>query len=238
MEVIPSRAFNYLYIYLDIAFLVILAIILLYNKRYLALLFGLCGALIYFAVDYGIFYGALGTRTVTGASTFWLLLWLSTSYGFTNFAWICLWLDRDKRTLEWSLLIVMGWLATALLSQNFAGSPMVEISRGTTSYHGVMALIMFATYAYLFVDNIRSKQKKHNILWILSIGILVQFAWEAVLLITGIRDLGALPLIVNSLIETNMGLPLIYLIHRALTKRYSQDLSKRQLIEPLAKKNG
>ena len=231
MEIIPSRTFNYLYIYLDIAFLIILAIILLFNKRYLALIFGLCGALLYFAVDYGIFYGALGTRTVTGASTFWLLLWLSTSYGFTNFAWIWLWLDRDKRTLEWSLLIVMGWLATALLSQNFAGSATVEISRGTTSYHGVMALIMFVTYAYLFVDNIRNKEKKHNILWILAIGIIVQFAWEAVLLITGIRNLGAMPLIVNSLLETNMGLPLIYLIHRKTAMRYNEDLTKKAVYQ-------
>lgn len=228
MEVIPSRTFNYLFIYLDIAFLIILALILFFNKRYLALIFGLCGAALYFAVDYGIFYGMLGTRTVEGASTFWLLLWLSISYGFTNFAWIWLWLDRDKRTLEWSLLIVMGWIATAMLSQNFVGSPIVEISRGTNSYHGIMALIMFVTYGYLFVQNIRSKEKVHNIPWILAIGIIVQFSWEAVLQVTGIRATGALPLIVNSFLETNMGLPIIYLIHRSTSKRYEEDLTLKQ----------
>jgi hypothetical protein len=227
MEVIASRVFNMLYIYLDIAFLAALALILYFNKRRLALLFGLCGAILYFIVDYGIFYAALGTRTVTGASTFWLLLWLSASYGFTNFVWIWLWLDRDKRTLEWSLLIVMGWLATALLSQNFPGSPVVAISRGTADYHGVMALIMLVGYAILIVSNLRGK--KYNIPWILAIGILVQFAWEAVLLLTGIRAQGVLPLIVNSLLETNLGLPYIFLIHRAVTKRFHEDLSRRDL---------
>ena len=51
-----------------------------------------------------------------------LLLWLSISYGFTNFSWIWLWLDRDRHALEWSILYIMGWLSTALLSQNFGDS--------------------------------------------------------------------------------------------------------------------
>ena len=54
------------------------------------------------------------------------------SYGLTNFAWIWLWLDKDGHTLEWSLLILSGWLSTALLSQNFgSGFPEISISRST-----------------------------------------------------------------------------------------------------------
>lgn len=33
-----------------------------------------------------------------------MLLWMSMSYGFTNFTWIWLWLSKDKHLLEWSLL--------------------------------------------------------------------------------------------------------------------------------------
>lgn len=119
MEVVPSRVLNLLYVVLDIGFLVFLAGVLLACKRYAAALFGVFGGLLYFLVDYGGFYLLLGTRTVEGADPFWFLLWLSMSYGFTNFAWIWLWLDRDGRTLEWSLLIPAGWLAVSLLSQNF-----------------------------------------------------------------------------------------------------------------------
>ena len=116
MEVIPSRDLNLLYILLDIGFLLILAGALLWCRKYLAALFGLFGGLLYFLVDYGGFYLLLGTREVSGADPFWFLLWLSMSYGFTNFVWIWLWLDRDGHALEWSVLIVAGWLAVALLA--------------------------------------------------------------------------------------------------------------------------
>ena len=226
-EIVASRVLNTLYIYLDIGFLLFLAVTLLVLKRYAAAIFGFLGGLLYFAVDYGIFYQLLGTRTVTGADPFWFLLWLSMSYGFTNFVWIWLWLDRDGHTLEWSLLIVSGWFATALLSRNFgAGFGEIAISRGSDSYHGVMALLLFVGYAILCLHNRRAQDpsRKIPIPWILAIGILVQFAWEAVLLVTGIRAQGLGPLIVNSLLETNLGLPYIYFIHRAVSRRRGEDL--------------
>jgi hypothetical protein len=233
MEIVPSRVFNLLYIYIDIVWLVFFLIILIWKKRYIAIIVGIIGALIYFLVDYGIFYLLLGTRIVTGVNTAALLLWLSTSYGLTNFAWIWLWLDRDGYALEWSLLIISGWFTTALLSQNFGSNfKLITIQRGTSSYHGVMALFLFIGYSILIIYNLKNKNNKNkssgkiNILWILAIGILVQFSWEAVLLITGIRATSIMPLIVNSLLETNMGLPFIFLIHRAIMSRYNENLSK------------
>ena len=230
MEIIPARIFNSLYIYIDIVWLVAVFVILLLTKRYMALVIGIIGSIIYFAVDYGIFYMLLGTREVIGANTFIILLWLSISYGFTNFAWIWLWLDRDKHALEWSLLFIIGWLATALLSQSFGDNfLLISIRRGTTSYHGIMALLMLVGYLILIIKNIslKARSEKINILWILSIGILVQFSWEAILLISGIRTMGIMPLIVNSLIETNMGLPYLFLIHKALNNRYGEDLRRK-----------
>ncbi|MDD5169372.1 MAG: hypothetical protein PHN75_11185, partial [Syntrophales bacterium] len=152
MDVVAARSLNYLYIYLDIAWLIIFTLILLYRRRYIAMIAGAAGGLIYFAVDYGIFYALLGTRVVTGADPFWFLLWLSVSYGFTNFAWIWLLLDRDGNGVEWSVLIVSSWIAVALLSQNFgAGFGQIAIHRGTSGYHGAMALILAAGYIYLIV---------------------------------------------------------------------------------------
>jgi hypothetical protein len=229
MEVMPARVFNLLYVYIDIAWLVFLLIILIWKKKYIAAIAGAAGAILYFLVDYGIFHLALGTRTVDGANTAALLLWLSISYGFTNFAWIWLWLDRDRHAFEWSVLIISAWMATALLSQNFGKDfQVISIQRGTSSYHGVMALLLFAGYAILIISNLKNRavpERKINILWILIIGILVQFSWEAVLLITGIRATGIMPLIVNSLLETNMGLPFLFLIHRAVMSRYNEDFT-------------
>lgn len=193
----------------------------------MAILVGLIAGVVYFLVDYGIFYQLLGTRHIEGANPFWFLLWLSMSYGFTNFAWIWLLLDRDGHAVEWSLLPILGWVTVGELSQNF-GSQFAEISiwRGTGSYHGIMALILCVGYLYIIISNLNG-QEKINILWLLSIGIGVQFSWEAALLISGIRPVIWQPIVVNSLIETNLGIPIVYYIHQYCTKRWKEDTSAR-----------
>ncbi len=230
MEVIAARSFNTLYIVLDIVWLAVFALILLRFRRYLALIVGLVAGVIYFIVDYGIFYRALGTRVVEGASPFWFLLWLSFSYGITNFAWIWLVLDRDGNAVEWSLLPILGWVAVAFLSQSFgAGFATVSCYRGTGAYHGVMALIMVVGYVILIVRNLRASEtgaERVNLLYLLALGIGVQLAWEAVLLVSGIRPQAIRPLIVNSLIETNLGIPIAYFIHRAVSARVGKDLRR------------
>lgn len=65
--------------------------------------------------------------------------------------------------------------------------------------------------------------------WILAIGILVQGSWEFVLAITGIRNLSWQTFIVNTLLETNMGLPYLWAIHRSVSKRRKEDLSRVQV---------
>lgn len=221
MDYLVARELNGLYIWLDCLFLLMMGYLLFRMKKHSALWFGIAGAVIYFIVDYGIFYLWLGTRIVVGANPFWFLLWLSTSYGFTNFVWIWLFLDREKKIVEWSSLIVIGWFSIAMIAQTFGGTfATVQIQRGTGGYHGFMALMLFVGYGYAIVRNLSSpKTKRIPIEKLLFVGILVQFSWEAVLLISGIRPQGIQPLIVNSLLETNLGLPYLYFIHRAIKHR-------------------
>ena len=96
------------------------------------------------------------------------------------------------------------------------------------SYHGVMALILFVGYAIVCIYNMRVKEKQMqiNLLWLLATGIGVQFGWEAALLLCGIRPAGIAPLIVNSLIETNLGIPYIYFIQKGLYRVWDEDLSR------------
>lgn len=224
-----SRELNTLYIVLDIGFLCFLGFVLWKHERKTAFWFGVAGALLYFIVDYGIFYLLLGTREVHGANTALFLLWLSTSYGFTNFAWIWLFLDKDKKIKEWSLLIVISWFALAVIAQSFGGSfNVIQITRQVGSYHGWMALILLGGYAYVIVANLnRDKNNQLPISYMLFVGILVQLSWEVVLLITGIRPQGWQPLIVNSLLETNLGLPYLYFIHKGL----KQHMAKKENLQ-------
>jgi hypothetical protein len=227
MDVVAARTLNILYIYLDTIWLLSFSFLLIWRKKYIAFLAGIAGGIIYFIVDYGIFYLLLHTRVVTGADPLLFLLWLSMSYGLTNFAWIWLLLDRDRYQKEWSILIIIAWLAIAVISQNYGtGFEQISIQRGT-AYHGIFAIMLAVGYIWLIIQNFKSNtEKRINILRLLAIGIGIQFSWEAVLLVSGIRPTGVMPLVINSLVETNMGLPYLYMIHKAISSRFTEDFKK------------
>ena len=194
MEITAARSLPTLFIYLDCAWLALFGVILLWRKKYTAFVVGLLGGALYFLVDYGIFYLALRTRVVTGASPFWLLLWLSVSYGFTNMAWAWLLLDRDGHGVEWSVLVVGAWLAVGLMAASYGSRfPIVRIQRGTSSYHGAMALLLAVGYALLIVRNLAGRGPRINLLRLLAIGVGIQFGWELVLLLAGIRPAASCP---------------------------------------------
>ena len=251
-DIIARRQFDPLYMWLDIAFLAVFAALLIWKKKYTTLIVGIVFGFVYFAVDYGIFHLVFHARTISeGYSLFWVLLWMSMSYGFTNFVWIWLWISKDKRLLEWSALILFWWLCAPMLAATFGNSenPIV-IQRTTGAYHGYMALILFVGYLALIVWNLAQKDKtlRVNILWLLAIGVLVQFGWEAGLLLGGIRSAGfenfadkLLTLVTNSLLETNLGMPYIYAILLAYSKFFTERLQKRKtpltFLERLAENN-
>lgn len=233
------RDFNVAYILLDSAFLLLFFGLLWYNKKHLTALWGLLGGIIYFIVDYGIFHLMTGSRSISGGDMFWVLLWMSMSYGFTNFAWIWLCLSRDKHIKEWSVLILTWWVACPMISEMF-NSPAIHIQRTTGAYHGIMGGILFLSYLGVILYNLlqTDKHKTVNILWLFAIGVAVQFGWEFSLLIGGIRSSGVAvseqirTLVVNSLVETNLGMPLMFVIYTLVSRRYSEDMTKKQ--EPLA----
>ena len=237
-EIIARREFSPLYIAFDIAFLVLYGCLLLRKKKYMTFLVGFLAGILYIAVDYGIFHLVCHSRSISdGYSLFWVLLWMSMSYGFTNFTWIWLWISKDKHLFEWSMLILMWWFVCPLLTNTFAPQNMdkVIIQRTTGEYHGYMAAIMFVGYLILIIYNLsRDKEHRINIPWLLAIGILVQFGWEAGLLIGGIRSAGFAtveeklkPLVVNSLLETNLGMPYIYFIFAAYSAKFTEQFNRR-----------
>ena len=121
--------------------------------------------------------------------------------------------------------------------QTFApdAAPII-IQRTTGAYHGYMALILFVGYLGVIIYNLRQRdrEKRVNIPWILAIGILVQFGWEAGLLLGGIRSAGFASfgdklhtLIINSLLETNLGMPYVYFIFAAYSAKFTEQLRRR-----------
>ena len=156
-----------LYIWLDTAFLILLLVLLLAKKKYAAVLVGLAAGVLYMLVDYGIFHLVCGARSISeGYSLFWVLLWMSMSYGFTNFVWIWLWISKDRRLFEWSLLILLWWFCCPLLAATFGGdtAPIV-IQRTTGAYHGYMAAILFIGYLGAILWNLRHENANSASRW-------------------------------------------------------------------------
>ena len=236
-EVIAQRVFNPLYIYLDIVFLVGLCALLAVKKKFLTLLWGIAGGILYMIVDYGIFHLLTHSRSIEGGDLFWVLLWMSMSYGITNFVWIWLWFSKDRHLFEWSLLICVWWIAAPMLAATFgAGLSPIKIQRTTGAYHGYMALILVLGYGAAIVYNLfqKKRERRFPLGWMLAIGILVQFAWEFSLLVGGIRSAEFVSfgdkittLVVNSLLETNLGAAPIFCIYALVTSRYTESLKKR-----------
>jgi len=237
-EIIAQRQFSPMYIYLDTAFLILLAVLLLKQKKYMTVAVGMAAGILYMIVDYGIFHLLYHSRSISdGHSLFWVLLWMSMSYGFTNFVWIWLWMSRDKNLKEWSLLILMWWFCCPMIAASFGGKEeLITIQRTTGEYHGYMALILFAGYLGVILWNLKHRKPSQKIPmgWILAIGILVQFGWEAALLIGGIRSAAIASwsdklsiLVVNSLLETNLGMPYVYALYILYSSRFTEQLTKR-----------
>lgn len=232
----PTRNFNLLYIILDSIFILVLLILLLLKKRYLTLIFAIFGGILYFIVDYGYFYLISNSRVISidnvvvgNLETALVLLWMSLSYGITNFAFIWLCLSKDKYLKYWLILIVGWWLVAPSIS-SLGGENNIQTFRTTNQYHGAMAIILVVGYLGLIIYYLFTKHNKlMNILWLILIGVSVQFAWEFALLINGIRPMNEnsiQTLLVNSLIETNLGMPYIYLIYLGIKKYFNEDLSK------------
>ncbi len=239
-EVIAQRVFNTAYIYLDTAFIVGLCVLLAVKRKWLTLLFGLAGGVLYMIVDYGIFHLALRTRSIEGGNLFWVLLWMSMSYGITNFVWIWLWFSRDKQAWCWTLMILVWWICAPMLSEAVgANAPLIKIQRTTGSYHGYMALIMIAGYFFAIVWNLftQDKTKRFPLLFLFAVGVSVQLGWEFSLLLGNIRSAAITDawdklrtLAVNSLVETNLGAVPIYCIYVAISARLNENLSKRDKV--------
>ena len=231
----PTRNFNTLYIILDSLFIVVLIGLLIWKKRYVTLWWSLAGGILYFIVDFGYFYLLSKSRTITinnveanSLMTALVLLWMSLSYGITNFAYIWLCLKKDKDLKYWLLLIVGWWLVCPVIA-TLGGEASIKTYRTTGAYHGFMALILVVGYLLLIMRDLNTiKEKRSPILTLNLIGISVQFAWEFALLLHGIRpfnEASIMTLLVDSLIETNLGMPYIYLIFCFVHKRINDDLT-------------
>lgn len=111
----------------------------------------------------------------------------------------------------------------------------ISCYRTTSSYHYLMTILLVVGYVGVICYNLFNKRgDKINILHLLIIGISVQFLWEFAYLLFNIRpynDSSIQTLIIDSLLETNLGMPYLYFITRFINNHLNEDLSKKELIK-------
>lgn len=157
---------------------------------------------------------------------------MSMSYGITNFAFIWTALSKDKYTKYCIFLICMWWMIAPSIA-DMGREATIQTTRTTGAYHGWMGIVLVISYLILIVIQLNKENSFVNILYLCLIGFSVQFGWEFALLVNGIRPMNEASiktLLVNSCLETNLGMPAIYLIFWFVRSKFNEDLTKANKI--------
>jgi hypothetical protein len=208
------------------------------RKHTIALWFGLFGALIVFLVDDVLWLRVQQTRFLeVPFNRDLFLLYFSFTYGMIEFSYItAMFQARSMKTRAlWTLFLYGGWMATALISQH-AGidDRTIQTGRDMSNARVIQVALVAGGYLLLLLLKYTWRPMKSltfpRMLYLFLIGILVHFAMEVTLLASGIRPAENYVhvLLFNSLLEFNMGVPILYILWTAIKSTKVHDTSKEE----------
>ena len=152
--------------------------------------------------------------------TFIFMFWFSFSYGLM-FSWMFLMFERKKEGLWWTLLLWGGWILIGMLSQHL---PIMDDVFVTNRHMGgaliFQATVVLAGFVLLFI--LRYSWK--TVLYLFMVGFLCHFMMESALWITGIRPGSLSIMLINSLVESNMGVPLLFILYDKVIRKKRGEL--------------
>jgi hypothetical protein len=140
-----------------------------------------------------------------------------------------------KTRALWTLFLYGGWMATALISQH-AGidDRTIQTGRDMSNARIIQVALVAGGYVLLLLLKYTWRPMKSltfpRMLYLFLIGILVHFAMEVTLLASGIRPAENYVhvLLFNSLLEFNMGVPILYILWTAIKSTKVHDTSKEE----------
>lgn len=219
---VVTRTIGMDFIYFDIAFLIIWIYFLIKKKYWLPILWGFCGWLIYIFVDYILWYRITHTRHYSGPlDPLIFFLWFCFSPGFVQFSYVFLMFEKRNRKdlLLFTFVFYLGWILVSCGSQLIPlDDRLIEVSRDMNIANQrfneiIMVMINLAIALLLFL---KKKLRLEDVIYIFFIGLLVEFSLELSLSLSGIRQAQGFwtieLLIINTLIEFNLGIVLMYLV--------------------------
>jgi len=131
-----------------------------------------------------------------------------------------------KTRVLWTLFLYGGWMATALISQHVAiDDRTINIGRDMSNARIVQVAMVAGGYLLLLLLKYIWRPMRsltfRRMLYLFVIGVLVHFGMEITLLASGIRPAKDYVdvLLFNSLLEFNMGIPILYILWTAVRSR-------------------
>ena len=237
-----ARTFDMDFIYLDILFCVVWMIVLFKQKQTLALWFGLFGALVVFLADDVLWLRIQHTRFLeVPFNRDLFLVYFSFTYGMIEFSYVTVMFGAKsmKTRVLWTLFLYGGWMATALISQNLTmDDRTIDIGRDMSNARIVQVAMVAGGYLLLlllkYIWHPMKSLTFRRMLHLFVIGVLVHFGMEITLLASGIRPAENFVdvLLFNSLLEFNMGIPILYVLWTALRSRKESGAARQEPAKP------
>jgi hypothetical protein len=219
---VVARTIGIDFIYFDLIFITIWLFFLIKKKYWIPILWGLVGWIIYIFVDYVYWYLITQTRHYTGPlNPFLFFVWFCFSPGFVQFSYVIVMFEKRNRNelLFWTLLLYIGWTLVAVGSQIIPlNDAIIEVYRDMNVENQrlnelILVLINIVVAVILYF---KKKLRLEDILYLFLVGTLVEFALEFTLSVSGIRQeqggWSLLTMIINILLEFNLGIILMYLL--------------------------
>lgn len=214
------RTFGIDYIFVDLVFLFVFHFFLIRRKKYIPLIAFWLGGLAIFIIDWGFWLQVTNMRELRLPDaflpmlakywrTFTFMFWFSFSYGLM-FSWMFLMFEQKGQRIFWTVLLWGGWLSVAFLSQHI---PLFDDSFTTIRHMGGSRIIqiILAAAGYILLFILRYDWRK--IFYLFMVGFLTHFMMESSLWISGIRSGQLSVMFINSLIESNMGVPILFILY-------------------------
>ncbi len=232
-NVVVARSFGLDYIYLDIIFLIIWILFLVKKKYWIPIAWGLLGWFVYLFTDYILWYLITQTRQYIGPlDPLIFFIWFCFSPGFVQFSYVILMFEKRNRhdLLFFTFLFYIGWIIVSVGSQLLPiDDTVIRVYRdmNVDNQRFNMTMMVFVNIIIAVFLYIKKRLRLEDVLYLFLVGTLVEFALELTLAVSGIRqeqgtwNLGLM--ILNSLIEFNLGIVLIYLLWVPIKiKRYQK----------------
>ncbi|MHA1819471.1 MAG: hypothetical protein ACTSU2_02005 [Promethearchaeota archaeon] len=226
---IVTRTINVDFIYLDIIFLTIWISFLIYKRYKIPIGWGLFGAATYIFVDYILWHLIMHSRTYSGpVNELVFFLWFCFSPGFVQFSYVAVMFEKRNfhELIFWTLLFYIGWTSVALGSQLIPWDDRIIVVARNMNAGRQRIIDTIMTLGNVAIAFILYKKKKISLdqaIYLFIVGTLVEFSLEFSLTVSGIRiqqgtwSIGQM--VVNALIEFNLGIVLMYLLWLPIQKR-------------------